>query len=226
MNGKMILTAAVMLVYLAFLLPIYIIREEREGLIKAGGSKLALSAAFCAVGMWGIVSQGGDTFSLLVFAGLLCSLIGDYYLIFINEHEKKFLNGIMSFGTAQILYIAALAGRGGFRAWEFIIAAALIAAVVVAKSLLKLSFGRMELPLSVYTVLLIFMAVRAGFNWYSMEGAEISAGLFFTGAVLFLLSDISLGLWKFFRPAPLFRNLVAMCYFTGQIMIAFSVVYR
>ncbi len=214
------------LFYVAFLLPRYIIKEKRNGIEHAVAPKLALSAVFCLVGLLGVLAQSGSVFSLLIFGGLLFSLLGDYYLVFVESDCRKFIVGVLSFSVAQILYIAAMILKKGLSQWEFLAAAVILAVFLAFQVKCKPDMEKAAIPLTVYALLVIFMASKAtvmlAFPAFQMT-AQI---LFSAGALLFLISDSFLGLWRYTAHKHIFRNVVSICYFTGQLMIASSLLFE
>lgn len=221
-----ILMGIVWAVYLFFLLPLYKMKEKQKGAIKAVFYKLTLSGVFCCIGLLGIFRQDTSPCSVLIFLALVFSLFGDYYLVYIKDNEEKFVKGIMCFGIAHILYITAMTVQNGFSFLEILILVIIIISFLMIKLITKLDLGKTNLPLSCYTIIVTFMAVKAVLMLFQGKAPLAEQIMFSTGALLFWISDAFLGTWKFIDSKKLFSYIVSICYFLGQLMIATSVFYQ
>lgn len=220
-----IATGVLALFYLAFLLPLYLRKEKRNGIEQAIVPKLALSFTFCIIGLIGIAVQSCSAFAVLIYSGLIFSLAGDYYLIFVESNSNKFIRGVLSFGVAQVLYITAMALAEGFSLWEFLATAVILLALAVFNIRCKPDMAKAAIPLTVYATLVTFMASKAMLMLISPLFLLEAQLLFSVGALLFLISDMFLGLWRYSFHKHLFRNIVGICYFVGQLMIASSLLF-
>jgi len=151
----------------------------------------------------------------LIVAGLLCSLVGDVFLMWPRD---RFVAGLVSFLVAHLFYIAAFAQ--GVRAWGVWWAAAL---AVYGASMLWLwwrGFGKLKAAVVVYVAAILLMAWAALSRW-SGGGAD-GGGWAAAGASLFVASDSGLAWDRFggeFRGA---QALILSTYFTAQWLIAVS----
>lgn len=226
MDRGILLIVIVWLVYLGFLLPLYLIKEKQCGAIKAIRYKLALSGVFCMIGFFNILLQNFNVVSILIFIGFVSALIGDYFLAFIDIDVRKFIYGIAFFGVTQISYISAMAVFVGFGFLEFIILLIIIIPLILSRRRMKLDTGKSTWPLTIYSVLVTFMAVKAIVMLFSENPPLALQVLFSAGAFLFLMSDILLCVNKFRFPKRILSYLVGIFYFSGQIMIATAMFFQ
>lgn len=213
------------LVYLIVLLPLYMYVEKKRSILKAKKYKLALSVIFGALGLWGMIDQGFTLFSVFVLIGLLAAIAGDYYLVFIKHDRNKFLKGVFFFALTQLFYTFAMYLKLGTDGKEVMLAAVAIAIIWQVTYRLEMNLHKEGLLLTVYPFLVTFMAVKAGYELYVMESFDYSIVLFSVGALLFFASDIFLGLWRFYKSVSWYKYMVAIGYFTGQLLIAISLFY-
>ena len=161
-----------------------------------------------------------DTYRWLVFAGLLCSLAGDLWLL----SAQGFVPGLASFLVAHLLYIAAFApaGRWDGRAWALLVPFALGSLGMLRY--LWPGLGRERLPVAVYVSVIAVMAWRAAVRAAAATTPAASARLALAGALLFMLSDGLLATERFARPFRSAEASVMATYYAAQVLIALSVV--
>lgn len=215
-------------IYLIFLLPVYLYKEKKDGAVKATRYKMALSGTFTLIGACALILRydTAGLFAVLIFIGLLFAMAGDYFLLYVNVDEKKFQYGILCFGLTQIAYIAAMASRVGFGYTEFLLAAAVLGPLMLCRLLFKIRMGKAAWPLSIYSMLVALMALKALWMLLSKNTPLELQWMFSCGALLFMASDILLGVRIYVRKNRIINDLVACCYFLGQLMIATAVFYQ
>jgi uncharacterized membrane protein YhhN len=221
-----IVLIVITLFYIIVLIPEYVKEGRKYKISNVLKRKLTLSIVFCLVGLKGVFIQSFSFYSILIFIGLLFSLAGDYFLFFIDKNEVKFIFGICMFALTHILYILSMTLLINYTVWEFIIT--LIICVVVfyiVKSLMKINLGNAEIPLLVYTFLLVLMTIKSVFVIYLSSNYILSKLLFSLGAILFLISDSLLCIDHFALKKPILKNIRDIPYFIGQIMIASSIYF-
>lgn len=242
-NPDMAIRLGIIALY-AVLLVIYLNAEKKNdgknGFRKATAIKLTLSGIFCATGIlcyWEFVSFGvfGVGYvppQLFILLGLFAAFAGDYFLQFIRLNAKKYIAGICCFAAAQILFITALilnsysyvlnSDNSYLMDWilSVIITVVVLLCVLAMMKKQNWKLGGEKNVITVYTVLLTFMAAKA----VSSLTVAISAGwaLFAAGAVLFLASDILLGIWNYHTGKRMHANLNWIFYYGGMILIAFG----
>jgi uncharacterized membrane protein YhhN len=157
-------------------------------------------------------------------SGLVLAAIGDELLL--RSDDKAFLLGMSAFAAMHLCYIAAFAeigrGTGLVRRMPWLIVPYAIAAVGL-DALLWPHAGRFAIPVAAYSVLLATMALSAldcAGRLNNARAARLLAG----GALIFMLSDSTLALAKFWPGFPLAGSAaeiaVVSTYFIAQIAIA------
>jgi uncharacterized membrane protein YhhN len=228
----------------AVLLAVYLNAEKKNdgktGFRKAMAIKLTLSGIFCATGIlcyWEYVSVGvfGVGYvppQLFILLGLFAAFAGDYFLQYIKLNEKKYIAGICCFAAAQVLFITALilhsnsyilnSDNSYLMDWilSVIITVVVLLCVLAMMKKQRWRLGGEKNVITVYTVLLTFMTAKA----VSSLTVQTSPGwtLFAAGAVLFLISDMLLGIWNYHTGKRVHANLNWISYYAGMLLIAFS----
>lgn len=154
----------------------------------------------------------------LIVAALCCSLVGDVFLMLPGD---RFVPGLLSFLIAHFCYIGAFRTRphGMASAWWG------MACVAYGSFMLWALFpnlGDMELPVSIYLVVILVMAWQALNRWATKRRGR--AGVAALGAVLFVASDSLIALNRFYSRFRLADLLILATYFTAQSLIALSTV--
>lgn len=225
MSTEVLIMCLVWMVYLCVLLPVYIRKEARDGTVSAVNHKLALSDICCIIGLLSVFVHQAELFSVFIFIGLCSAILGDYYIAYMQESEPKFIRGILFFSLTQLMYFLAFILMGGYRLWEAVAVLLLFVPVYYYKSKMRMPDRKVDMVLSVYVLFLLMMVVRAIGLFVSQEVSYPSGYLFAIGAVLFLISDLALGTWRFLRPYKALSYVVAICYFLAQLMIASASFY-
>ena len=208
------------------LLPIYLHSEEHSGFKKATTLKLILSGVCSLTALLGLILNAvGETHvdipRVLVVLALGCAFFGDYYLQFIRLDEKKYNIGIMCFASTQIFLIVFLCLQHGVSWPEFILAAVIVVCMQLLMVMQKWVLGRAKIPLSIYTLLLAFMTGKAVMALFG-DSFSWSVGLIAVGAVLFMTSDVFLGINNYKADKRILANLNWITYFCGIFLIALS----
>lgn len=238
MNDMMmaVITAVLAAAYAA-MLALYLRAEKFNnglaGFKKATALKLTLSSLFCIAGILSycfiifnpIRSAIGPTAHLFILLGLFAALPGDYFLQYIRLDVKKYITGILCFSATQALLITALvllnpSGTGGWVSTVIITLAILFIVLVVMKKQ-NWQLGAEKWILTAYTILLSFMTAKAIQSM--VVSLSASSLLFAAGAVLFLVSDLFLGIWNYHSGQRRHANLNWITYFTGMFLIALSI---
>lgn len=226
------LTAVLVVIY-AVLLVFYLRAEKnndgKNGFKKATILKLTLSGIFCGVAIISYYllynfshrSQIFYTLQLLIVIGLFFALGGDFFLQYIRIDEKKYKIGISLFTCTQILFVANLCIFNGVGWKEVVIT---IVALLLFSLLMKKQnwqLGGEQKRVTAYTILLAFMASK-GFVTM-LHDMTVGSVLFSVGAILFLVSDIILGIWNYNTGKIKHAWLNWITYFSGNMLIALSI---
>ncbi|XP_036882951.1 lysoplasmalogenase TMEM86A [Manis javanica] len=155
-----------------------------------------------------------------IFVGLVFSAVGDAFLIW--QDQGYFTHGLLMFAVAHVLYASAFGMR------SLALQKGLVMAVLSGLSyalLYPCLSGAFTYLVGVYVAVIGFMSWQAvaglqliGAAWRWTELAAVS------GALLFIISDLTLALNKFCFPVPYARVLIMSTYYAAQMFIALSAV--
>lgn len=191
----------------------------------ASSAALVLAALVWWLGAGRATPLAGYTF--FVFAGMLCSFIGDLTLAQLLPLKPHLPFGMLAFGAAHVLYLCGYAQAGQAlglndpRAWVGGIVGGLLAAALMWWAVIHKPGSRSVLDYGalVYGLLLGAMAgaaVALALQWPRFWGLA-------AGALLFLASDAVLGNRLFRRGNWLMvGDVVWALYIAGQALIVFS----
>lgn len=155
-------------------------------------------------------------YKYMIAAGLVCSLIGDVFLMLPVD---RFISGLVSFLVAHLLYVAAFIFEGN-RSFSVLVAVPLLAYGVLMLSLLWRGFGKMRAQVVVYMLALMLMAWAAMSRYLiTRQGGSLLAAV---GAVLFVASDSILAVERFRKRFRIAQFLILLKYFIAQCLIALS----
>lgn len=211
------------------LLPIYLNAERQKNFESATTLKLILSTLCTISAFLGFLYTllALEVFfvpQLLVFLALFAAIFGDYYLQFIRLDAKKFNRGIFCFAITQVFLIAMLILQNGILWIEFVITVVVLLLVLLLMKKQKWELGQAEKPLTIYTILLVFMASKA-VTALILGNRSAPDILLAAGGVLFLLSDLFLGIWNYRTDKRAHANLNWITYFVGIMLISLSNCY-
>jgi len=159
----------------------------------------------------------GARYQGAVALGLVCSLIGDVFLMLPRD---RFVPGLASFLLAHVAYVVAF--TAGVPAGSH--PALLLPLAAVAGPLLWAlwpGLRQLRVPVLIYTAVILLMVWRA----WARNATFPSLGTTFAtaGATLFMVSDALLALNRFRRPFRPAQALVMTSYIAAQALIALSV---
>ncbi|MGG4487985.1 lysoplasmalogenase [Metabacillus idriensis] len=160
--------------------------------------------------------NGAGVFGILVVCGLLFSLAGDVFLMLPAD---RFLQGLISFFIAHVLYTAAFIFEWGDAEshsiiWVVLILIAFLFFRLLFKGVKEKGGTAMIAAVSLYITVITMMT---GMSFISGQVLIITAALFF------YLSDAVLA-WDRFRRSLKYRDYMVMStYFLAQLLFAVSV---
>ncbi len=229
--------------------PLFLKYSWPEKCWKSFGFKMICSALFFSAGLLAMKISGHSAstspYTKLVLWGLFFGWLGDMFLHLITDKIWVFGLGLFAFLGGHIFYIFAFQKAiaktypdRGFLEWYEILAVAVLIGLILLYATIKKKQGKlaagkiyMVIPVVLYAVTISTMLAKAfrlcvGEWLYGMN--EHIAALFVTvalGAVLFVLSDGSLGMILFAgqkknRPLKIFN---IATYFAAQILLASSI---
>lgn len=168
-------------------------------------------------------------FNRLVFAGLIFSLFGDYFLMFAGRDIYFFLYGLVSFLLAHIVYSFAFFRdfKNNPQASKFY--GHLMLFVLGVFSLSFYSFIRdylndFRIPVMLYMFVISLMAILAAYRYHRVN--LLSFRLILIGAVFFVISDATLALNKFVEPFSSAGIIIMSTYMIAQYLITLGAIER
>ena len=153
--------------------------------------------------------------AMLALAFLLSS-VGDLFLA-MKDNPRNFTRGLLAFLAAHLFYLAIMLPLASRPEGLVANAASLVtgAGALALYFWLRPNLGKNQLPVGVYLVTILFMALAA----LAIPAAQPWLGL---GAVLFVISDGVIAADKFGRPIPYRGLIVWATYYGGQALMALS----
>lgn len=162
-------------------------------------------------------SRVSSFYKYTIIAGLLCSLLGDIFLMLPSD---RFVPGLLSFLVAHLFYIAAFtSGQTSPDALWYALPFLVYGGIMLW--ILFPHLGKMKLPVVIYMLLILLMAWQAFARW--MSTGQAGSMLAFCGALLFTASDSMLALNRFRGRIRHAQFYILSTYFTAQWLIALSI---
>lgn len=209
---------------------------------KSFGYKNVCSALFFAAGLLAtVISNNHTPYAKMIIIGLLFGWIGDLFLHIVSDKIIYFGIGGLAFLIGHIFYIDAFSKAiretypsASTVAWYEILAVVLLVGAVILYGVLKkIKFKPIMIAVLAYAITISAMLVKAlryciGEAVYGTNDHMVM--IFITvalGAILFVLSDGSLGMILFAgqrknRPLKIFN---IATYFAAQILLASSIFF-
>lgn len=175
----------------------------------AGACKFFVMAVIIA---YAIRKKGNDRgYKLFIISGLLCSLAGDELLI---QGKNFFTAGVLAFMAAQLCYTQAFLSRRSEKS-KFVYAwpGAIVALAII-------SLARDGWVVAVYAASLLMTVSQAWLCRRALGRFETSIA--FGGAIMFLISDLILGVSRYIYNFPSASILMLLSYYSGQVLLAKS----
>ncbi|WP_418603071.1 lysoplasmalogenase [Hwangdonia sp.] len=158
----------------------------------------------------------------LTLLALVFSLTGDVLLMFVNASANYFINGLLAFLLAHVMYVLVFLRKRKHskKVYPFTIILLLYAATVFY--FLKDGLRDLLLPVMVYMGVILLMVVTAFLRQGSVP--KNSYILVFLGALFFITSDSLLALNKFYEPLPFSNIGIMLTYSIAQLFIVFGLI--
>jgi len=188
-------------------------------------SKLLL-IPLLAAWLWSNTKKNSRPSNPPVYAGLLFSFLGD--LILARPGETFFLLGMLAFvGThlCNSIYFFKLRNIHVNRMKEAILAAiVLLIITIIVFTTLDPFLGNFKIPILVYMAIISIMAILATNTMGDPFLKKIAVQFFIPGAALFIFSDGTLAMNKFYYHKPMLDILVMLSYGSAQwlLVLGFS----
>lgn len=195
----------------AYMAAIYLKKAKWIYVLKPGTMLLIIGVAL-------IDLQGAGKYGILIVIGLLFSLAGDLFLMLPTD---RFLEGLISFFIAHVIYAAAFMAEWSQKLddlnvliWLMLALLALLFFRLLLNGVKEKGGRAMVVAVSLYITVI---SVMTGMSFLSSQGFVIAAALFF------YLSDGTLA-WDRFKSSLKYRDYMVMStYFLAQFLFAVSV---
>lgn len=170
-------------------------------------------------------------YSFFILGALVSGVLGDFFLSY--KEDKYFPVGVLFFALGHIVYSVTFLLVGEMKAIDYIVPVLILTVIMFIPVIyiikVKINLGKMEIPLLIYGLLLLFsFACGVAKGVLAIKNGIISLGLcIISGAVLFVISDIMLGLKSGGMKLPKFlRHAVTYTYFPAQTLFALSICFQ
>lgn len=146
--------------------------------------------------------------------GLIFALLGDSFMLF--GTDDMFMIGLICFLIMQLCYTSAFNRKRRVPQLKDYLVPVIIGAIGLSVlAFLWSGLEGMKLPVALYTLSIIIMAIFAYLRHPKLRGYKI----LFVGVCLFIISDGLLGLSKFGNTFPYAQIAVMMTYMIAQYLI-------
>jgi len=203
------------------LLVYYCVLEKQEKFWHATILKVILSAFAAGVCVYAAIIM--QSYIYYIFAlGLLCAVPADFFLQYIKTNLMKYRAGIFFFGLMHICLLVSFFIIYPVTVYEFVIFAIFIGILLFFQIKGKWKMGEEKTQLTIYTVLVVFMAAKAISIYFAAPSVYTMMLAF--GGLFFFTSDLFLGIWAYQSERFAYLALNRVIYFTGQLCLAFYLV--
>lgn len=211
--------------FLIFLLNLLAQLENFQGLSLFVKPLIGLSLGFYLINQRQLLSG----FNKLIFSGMVLSLFGDCFLLFVKENPLFFLYGLVSFLMAHIMYSLAFFrdfknDPQASKLYGHLMLFAMGVFSMTYYSLIRDHLGDFRVPVMAYIFVISIMAILAGYRYKRVN--LLSFRLIYMGAIFFVISDSALAYQKFVEPYPLAGMLIMATYMAAQYLIAMGAIER
>jgi len=221
-STSLIIIAVIVLVYAA-LLAYYCMLEKKEKFWPATILKVILSAYASGCCVYAAIMLNNYVFYIFAL-GMIFAVPADYFLQYIKSDLTKYRFGILFFGLMHICLIVSFYIIYAVTIYEFIIFVLLIGILLAFQIVGKWKMGKEKTQLTIYTVLVVFMAAKAISLYFTIPNPATFILMLSLGGLFFFLSDLFLGIWAYSKEKFVYLALNRIIYFAGQLCLAFYLV--
>lgn len=224
---------AVCIAAMAALLPVYLKAIKPGHTLKTLAMKGTLSLLFLAIGLLSAFGYGNPSseFAALMLGGFALSFVGDL-LLHRDKGMVKYIFGGVAFLVAHVGFICAyiFASKKLVPDLPFMTKGQIIALVILWVAVIALfvafkpNFKKLAPVILLYSAVLMFMVVKAGFLGLLLDNTKALI-LLAGGAGSFALSDAILGISFFTNPTYGKKAANVVFYYIGQLMLALSLAF-
>jgi len=165
--------------------------------------------------IWITLKKVVTTSEKVFVVGLIFSAFGDFFLEY--DGINWFVFGLASFLLAHVFYIISFTPLSMIKIKaRLLLIISYVAFGLVIFTLLSKSLGELFIPVLVYMMVLLFMAISTLVSSKSNKWLII-------GGISFVVSDSLLGLNKFYLALPYAETLIMISYYFAQYSLVNSV---
>lgn len=164
-----------------------------------------------------LLAKRRTTYAKIISVGLALCVVGD---ILLEIGDQTFLFGMVAFLLGHVAYIVAFVRRE--RRLHLVAAIPFAAWVAWASVVLMPHLGDFQIPVTVYTIVILVMMWRATSLVLGEQAPSTWDWLAMLGAMLFGFSDTLIALNKFHETIEGVRIPIILTYWGGQALIAAS----
>lgn len=193
------------------------------GVLRCVAGKYVFSACMSLLSACAVAASGQARLKLALVAGLLVSVVADWFLAHQKEHSERFLYGVIGFFAAHCMFAWYAAMRFRFSLPALVIALALMAvycAYMALRMLPRVEAG-LKAPLTMY----MLVSIASLYFAMSMNAPVIEKALYIAGVAAILFSDTMIGENEFVGTRAAGR-LVLPTYYLCHALLALSALLR
>lgn len=218
-------------------MPFFLVEQKRPSL-RSLILKMVCASMFLLVGVAAAKKAGVSPYARFMLLGLLCAWFGDLFLHIQGKAKAPCqVIGVLSFLAAHVMYLIAFSKElqrvspdtKMFTAGAAIFVAAVLAVYTAIVLATKTKLHPALLGLYVYASFLTFMCFTAlRLSAIVFPTGAAGALMLGTGAILFVLSDGSLGILMFNKKLKMNFPLKIFnigTYFIGQLLLAATILF-
>ena len=190
-------------------------------------SKLVASSAFVMIGLEALelpaVPYG--EFAVIILAGLGLGAIGDAALL--GHGKRWFLAGLVAFLFGHIAYVVAVSFLEPPQSWIPLAGPLAVVPVLVGTAALILlwpKLGSMKIAVILYVITIVTMVIAAIAVARGTTMSDPHRYVFVAGAAMFFVSDLAVARDRFVARTFANKAWGLPAYYTGQLLIAWSLV--
>lgn len=193
------------------------------GVLRCITDKYVFSACMSLLSACAAAASGQAQLKLALVAGLLISVVADWFLAHQKGHSERFLYGVIGFFTAHCMFAWYAAMRFRFSTSVLVIALALLAIYCVYMALRMLP--RVEAGLKAPLTLYMLVSIASLYCAMSMNAPAAEKALYIAGIAAILFSDTMIGENEFVGNRAA-RKLVLPTYYLCHALLALSALLR
>ncbi|MCL2820820.1 MAG: lysoplasmalogenase [Oscillospiraceae bacterium] len=219
-----VITIGIVVIVYAALLAYYIMLEKQEKFRNATIIKVVLSAIASGCAIFAAIIINSYVFYIFAL-GMIFAVPADYFLQYIKINLMKYRVGIFFFGLMHICLLVSFYILYPVSIVEFIIFTVFIGILLAFQLIGKWQIGEEKLQLTIYTVLVVLMASKAVSLFFTIPNPLLFILFVSLGGLFFFVSDLFLGIWAYSKEKFVYLALNRIIYFTGQLCLAFYLVF-